>query len=187
MEVEFSGTKKNNYMSKECEHEAEETKKIIKEFGSYTTLHGFHFIFDSSSLIRKIIWVVLLVLGLSFLMLQFRDNWRKLYSNRSTISREIEHNESVIFPAISLCNQNMMRKSKVLGTYAQTFLDQQDELKIQFEGPSIFEQEIPESFDIEESVRRNSHNLTEMLKMCSWIHAPCTAANFTPFLSYMVR
>ena len=188
MEAEFNGTrtKKNNFVKKNCEEDREETTKIIKDFGSYTSLHGFHFIFDSGSLLRKVIWILLLVLGLSFLFLQFRNNYRKLRSNSSVISREIEHNDEVPFPAVSICNQNMMRKSVIMGTDAQIFLDQQDPIKIQLMGRKLLEENITASFDVEQSVRINGHNISEMLKMCSWKNAHCMAENFTTFLSFKV-
>ena len=167
--------------------EKDEASRVMKDFGSYTTLHGFHFIFDSGSLIRRIIWVTLILLGICFLFFQFRDNYRKYNSNLSIISKDTEHHEKLLFPAITFCNQNMMRRSKILGTDAQTFLDQQDHLKLNVLGKSLLEKETDPSFKIDESVKNNSHVLSEMLKSCVWMNQPCTSANFTSFLSFLVR
>ncbi|XP_078361330.1 acid-sensing ion channel 3-like [Oculina patagonica] len=165
--------------------ERDEASRVMKDFGSYTTLHGFHFVFDSGSMIRRIIWVTLILLGICFLFFQFRDNYRKLRSNRSVIGKDLEHSQEMLFPAITICNQNMMRKSKIMGTDAQTFLDQQDDVKAKVSGKTSLEKEISPNFNVEESVRKNSHNLSEMMKECSWQKEPCTTANFTSVLSFM--
>ena len=166
--------------------EKDEASRVIRDFGSYTTLHGFHFVFDSASRIRRIIWVTLILLGICFLFFQFRDNYRKLRSNRSVIGKDIEHSEKMLYPAITICNQNMMRKSKIMGTDAQTFLDQQDQYKYKVFGKNFLDKKISPSFNIEESVIKNSHNLSEMLKTCNWQKEPCTTANFSSHLSFMV-
>ena len=192
METEIQGIKEKrdrlvNEAKEAWKSEREEAACMIKDFGSYTTLHGFHFIFDSGSLIRRVIWVTLILLGICFLFFQFRDNYRKFRSNESIISKDIEHPDKLLYPAITLCNQNMMRKSKILGTDAQTFLDQQDHWKYEVLGKGLIDKEIDPSFNIEESVKNNSHVLSEMLKSCTWQSQPCSPANFTSSLSYMVR
>ena len=192
MNAEFREMKENpSHCVKEAKEvwasEKEEASRVIKDFGSYTTLHGFHFILDSGSLIRKIIWITLISLGIAFLFIQFRDNYRKLQSREIIISKDLERNKKLLFPAITICNQNMMRKSKIMGTDAQTFLDQQDTLKYELLGDSLYSKETDPAFNIEESVKNNSHDLSEMLKICTWSGRPCSAANFTPVLSYVVR
>ena len=168
MNAEFREMKENpSHCVKEAKEvwalEKEEASRVIKDFGSYTTLHGFHFILDSGSIIRKIIWITLISLGIAFLFIQFRDNCRKLQSREIVISKDLERNENLLFPAITICNQNMMRKSKIMGTDAQTFLDQQDTLKYQILGDSLHSKETDPAFNIEESVKNNSHDLSEML------------------------
>ena len=192
MEMELKEIKeKRDHCIKEAKEawqsERDEASRVMKDFGSYTTLHGFHFIFDSGSLLRRLIWVTLILLGLCFLFLQFRDNYRKLNSNQSIISKDIEHPDKLLFPAITICNQNMMRRSKILGTDAQTFLDQQDHLKFHVLGEGLYSKDVDPSFNIEESVKNNSHVLSEMLKTCMWQSQSCSAANFSSVLSYMVR
>lgn len=191
METELKGIReKRDKCVKEAKEawqsERDEASRVMKDFGSYTTLHGFHFVFDSGSMIRRIIWVTLILLGICFLFFQFRDNYRKLRSNRSVIGKDLEHSQKMLFPAITICNQNMMRKSKIMGTDAQTYLDQQDHVKAKVSGKNFLEKEISPDFNVEESVRKNSHNLSEMMKECSWQKQPCTTANFTTFLSFMV-
>lgn len=157
--------------------ETEEASRVMKDFSSYTTLHGFHFVLDSASRIRRIIWITLICLGICFLFFQFKDNYRKLQSNKSVIGKDIEHTEKLLYPAITICNQNMMRKSKIMGTDAQTFLDQQDFFKLKVLGKKILEKETSPDFDPGESVIKNGHNLSEMIKHCQWNKQECSAAD----------
>lgn len=165
--------------------ETDEATRVIKDFSGYTTLHGFHFVLDSASRIRRIIWITLISLGICALFFQFRDNWRKLRSYESVIGKDIEHAEKLLYPAITICNQNMMRKSKILGTDAQTFLDQQDHVKLHILGNKILEEKTSPDFDPAESVMKHGHNLSEMMKDCEWKNQPCTSANFSSFISFM--
>lgn len=167
--------------------ETDEATRVIKDFSGYTTLHGFHFVLDSASRIRRIIWITLISLGICALFFQFRDNWRKLRSYESVIGKDIEHDEKLLYPAITICNQNMMRKSKILGTDAQTFLDQQDHVKLHILGNKLLEEKTSPDFDPGEIVMKHGHNLSEMMKDCEWKNQPCTPANFSSFISFMVR
>lgn len=190
MESDFKGIREKRQKCAEevkqaWQSEKDEASRVIQDFGSYTTLHGFHFVFDSASRIRRIIWFTLILLGVIFLFFQFRDNWRKLRNNQSVIGKDLEHSQKMLYPAITICNQNMMRRSKIMGTDAQTFLDQQDHVKFKYSGENLLDKETSPDFNIEESVIKNSHNLTEMLKTCEWQKVPCSAANFTSFVSFM--
>ena len=81
----------------------------------------------------------------------------------------------------------MMKRSKILGTDAQTFLDQQDFVKIHVLGKSLMDKEVDPSLNVDEIVTNNSHVLSEMLHECTFQDQECSAANFTSFLSLMVK
>ena len=107
-----------------------EVEKLVKDFGSYTTLHGLHFLFESSSVVRRILWIMLM--GACMVILAFhevRHSYIKLRRYDSLIMKDIERSNSLLFPAVTICNQNMFLKSKILGTDVQIYLDEIDELK----------------------------------------------------------
>lgn len=161
---------------------ATDADKLLQDFSSYTTLHGLHFLFDSHSTIRRLIWIVLLLVCISVLVVQFQDNWRKYTSNMSVSSREMVKADSLVFPAVTICNQNMMRKSKIKGKDAQIYLDRMDYLKANF----LSLANVSSSFDVEKAVLESGHNISDMIKMCYWQGRSCGPQNFTTSLSFMV-
>lgn len=162
---------------------------LIKNFGSYTTLHGFHFLFDSNSTVRRILWLILMLACLVILALFVRENYFKLLRHESLVTKDIEHSKRLLFPAVSICNQNMLLKSKIQDTDAQLYLDGIDYLVPANPGDDDTQQAssgVRASFDIEKAVREAGHNLTAMLKFCSWRGEKCGAENFTTFVSFYV-
>lgn len=160
---------------------------LIKNFGSYTTLHGFHFLFDSNSTVRRILWLILMLACLVILALFVRENYFKLLRHESLVTKDIEHSKRLLFPAVSICNQNMLLKSKIQDTDAQLYLDGIDFLGPANPGDDDTQQAssgVRASFDIEKAVREAGHNLTAMLKFCSWRGEKCGAENFTTFVSF---
>ena len=162
---------------------------LIKNFGSYTTLHGLHFLFDSSSTVRRVLWLILMLVCMVILAITVRGNYLKLRRHESLVTKDIEHSKRLLFPAVSICNQNMLLKSKIQGTDAQLYLDGIDYLVPSYSGGADTQQApsgVGASFDIEKAVREAGHNLTAMLKFCSWRGEKCSAENFTTFESFYV-
>lgn len=173
----------------EIDQKNDETNEqtLIKNFGSYTTLHGFHFLFDSNSTVRRIIWLILMLVCLVILAFTIKENYLKLLRYESLVTKDIENSKRLLFPAVSICNQNMLLKSKIQDTDAQLYLDGIDYLMPANPGRDDTQQAprgVGASFDIEKAVREAGHNLTAMLKFCSWRGERCGAENFTTFVSF---
>ena len=158
---------------------------LLNEFSGYTTLHGFHFILGSVSLIRRIVWAFLLLIGMGILAIQFLNGYKKLTENDSMTVKEQQREKTILFPAVTICNQNMMRKDRILGTEAQRFLDEIESL--------LFNENLRnnanETFnlDLDQVVREAGHNTTEMLLLCVWQGKTCGAEDFYMFISEQVR
>lgn len=169
--------------------ETAEEQTLIKNFGSYTTLHGFHFLLDSTSTVRRLLWLVLMLVCLAILIITVKEKYSKLLRHESLVTKDIEHSKRLLFPAVSICNQNMLLNSKIQGTDAQLYLDGIDYLMPANPGATGTQQAlsgVSSSFDIEKAVREAGHNLTAMLKFCTWRGEKCSAENFTTFVSFYV-
>lgn len=191
----------DNYMktstsrSRDNEEESDQTtdevgtKTLIKTFGSYTTLHGFHFLSESNSAIRRIMWLLLMIVCLAIMAVNVKENYAKLQRHDSLVTKDVEHSKRLLFPAVSICNQNMLLKTKIRDTDAQFYLDSIDDLKTVYMGNATAEQgprRPSDSFDIEKSVREAGHNLSTMMKLCLWRGQKCGVENFTTFVSFYV-
>ncbi|XP_032228649.2 acid-sensing ion channel 3 [Nematostella vectensis] len=174
---------RNKEDAREKEHKEEnETWNMIREFAGYTTLHGFHFLVDSSSRWRRRIWFLLLLFCCAMFIYQFVISVNRLRAYKVVFSRGAEQPGEVDFPAVTICNKNMLRKSLILNTSAQIYLDEQDaDFKRSLKQSNI-------SFDAEEFVKKYGHNITNMLnraKGCTFkMLYPCSGENFTSFFSF---
>ncbi|XP_048582389.1 acid-sensing ion channel 2 isoform X2 [Nematostella vectensis] len=159
----------------DSEKEIEEQRKtLIKNFSSYTTLHGFHFLLDSSPMPRRVLWTALVVFGLVFFFIQLVMSYGKLRARESILAKGVERPMNVLYPAVTICNQNMMRKSKITGTAAQRYLDQLDHIKASLSRVN----RTNERFETEEMVRLYGHNITDMLWECNFMNKPCSHKDF---------
>ncbi|KXJ28989.1 Acid-sensing ion channel 3 [Exaiptasia diaphana] len=131
---------------------------------------------DSGALLRRILWGILMCFSVCFLTVQVYLNLDKLLSRQVTITKSVEVSKSLPFPAVTICNQNMMRKSQIMGTIAQDYLDQLDPVKYKKYGQKS---EVP-SFDVEKKVKKTGHQLDKMMQECSFPGIDCSyAKHFT--------
>ena len=167
-----------------------EVEKLVKDFGSYTTLHGLHFLFESSSVVRRILWIMLMAC-MVILAFQVRHSYLKLRGYDSLITKDIERSNSLLFPAVTICNQNMFLKSKILGTDVQIYLDEIDDLRAGYQAFIMTplkntSRRISSSFNILKVAEEAGHNLTVMMILCSWRGRKCGPENFTSSVSERV-
>lgn len=160
-------------------------KELIENFSSYTTLHGFHFILDSGTKWRRLLWVFLILCGFAFLFAQVWVSLTKLYAKEVDIRKRVEVSKALPFPSVTICNQNMMKRSKIMGTIAQDYLDQQDHVKFVF--AKLKAKDVP-SFDVGSTLKKVGHQITEMVKTCEFPGGDCSVKDvFTPAMSsYLV-
>jgi hypothetical protein len=162
-------------------------RELWEELGSYSTLHGLHFTFSDSSKARRVFWILLMIGSGCFLSNQIYTGWKKVVAFQVVLKRQSEFRESLDFPAVSICNNNMMRKSQINGTLAQRYLDLLDPQKSS-KWPELASG-LNYSLDMESAARQYGHNLSEMLLNgeCRWPGIPCKAYNSTTFFDFRVR
>lgn len=153
-----------------------------ENFPSYTTVHGLKFAVRGNHPVRRVIWTLSILLTLAALFRQFFVSIEKVSKKDTMIITTVRQNDLIKFPAVSICNMNMMKKSKINGTDSQVFLDKLDRFRRQDLNQgfsSLF-------FDIQEAIYQNGHKLKDMIVQCSWGFENCTEKNFTMFYSFHV-
>lgn len=160
------------------------TSVLVNEFAGYTTLHGFHFVLESCSVVRRILWATLIILALVILALQCLSGLTKLLEHDSVTIKEQQREDAMLFPAVTICNQNMLRKDKIMGTEAQKFLDEIESLIY-----NAFNNNTNDSFnlDLDKEVRRAGHNISDMLIGCFSQGKICRPEDFYVFTTVRVR
>lgn len=161
------------------------SSELLDEFASYTTLHGFHFVLGSLNLFRRLVWAILLIIGLGTLILQCLNGFTKLADKDSITVKEQQRNKTILFPAVSICNQNMLRKDKILGTEAQKFLDDIESFMF---GEGLKDNATQNfTLDLDRVVTEAGHNISDMLSLCYWHGRLCGPEDFFMFISPQVR
>lgn len=166
---------------KEKEDETSETSDVkdvglLREFASYTTLHGLHFVVGPFILIRRVVWAILVIVGASFLISLCIERYGKLAANDSVTKKELQRDKEVLFPGVTVCNLNMLRRDKIVGTEAGKFMD--DLAKVHSKENLINDSNEAFNLDLDKIVREAGHDISEMLLDCTFQQKPCSSNDF---------
>ncbi|XP_071795166.1 uncharacterized protein [Asterias amurensis] len=108
-------TKEDDKMAKEKKKGA--IKDAVQTFADTTTAHGIPFIINGTYTLARIAWALLwlVAIGVAFvqaysLLYEYFVIWP------TTTNIELVTNTNSKFPAVTLCNMNRIRRSKVVGT-----------------------------------------------------------------------
>ena len=109
-------------------------KKDCTRFKKYiesTTAHGVVRIFIGKSLLRRIFWLFIVFASTSGCLYNCSDRIRFLSSKPTATTITVDRRQNVIFPAVTICNLNMLRRDYLeslnLGNLPQLVLLLQDE------------------------------------------------------------
>ena len=104
-------------------------KSFISEFANSTTAHGPAHIASSTSATARLIWLILILLYFvaCFVQIGFLVSTYKNVPVKTNL--EIENERSSVFPAVTFCNVNIIKKSLVQKL--------QDKCKSKFSGDII--------------------------------------------------
>ncbi|XP_045176235.2 FMRFamide-activated amiloride-sensitive sodium channel-like [Mercenaria mercenaria] len=94
------------------EHKARTLTEILKELAESSAFHGIPKIASSRQLPVKILWSIVVLAGVGVMAFHLTELFQTFYSNpiQTTVSLDFS---TLQFPAISICNMNPVRKSKI--------------------------------------------------------------------------
>uniref|UniRef100_H3AC82 Acid sensing ion channel subunit 1 n=1 Tax=Latimeria chalumnae TaxID=7897 RepID=H3AC82_LATCH len=159
----------------------------IAEFADGCTLHGLNHVVPEEGCklancgTRRVLWTIAFLFSVFMFLFQIAD--RILYYleyHHITMLDEQDMN-LMVFPAVTFCNLNSFRKSRVTYTdlvFAGTMLGYQDGMDPGFQlAPDTSAPGQP--FSLREFFDRTSHDLDGMLLECSYRGAECEPGFFT--------
>ena len=150
---------------------------LLREFASYTSLHGLHFVAGPFILIRRILWAILLIVGTGLLVSLCIERYGKLAAKPSVTTKEHQSTKLIPFPAVTVCNLNMLRKDKITDTEAQTFMD--NLAKVHSKEKLINDSNETFNLNLGKVVREAGHDISEMLLDCTFQQKPCSSSQFS--------
>lgn len=95
------------------------TYELWQDFLHSLTLHGFRFIFEEGPKIRRIFWLLILILAVMMLLLQGKKSIQKFFDRPTTTTVQVEFLDQIVFPAVSICNFNLFPYYLINGTIGE--------------------------------------------------------------------
>jgi len=160
-------------------------KQIFSRFTKESTLHGFRFIFTKTFYIRRFIWFVITITMAAMFLKELTDSIKLYFQHPFSTTSTIEYVDRLTFPAISFCNLNDFRLSKINGTkLGDVYLNNKRKYT-------------KSSYDMDgktlaKRMDESSHNVSDMFMNCIWEYSrvaagaevPCSSKNFTTFYGF---
>lgn len=111
----------------EKDHEKQETsdtdideiKVLWRNFLQALTLHGFRQVFERGPKIRRVLWLIILIVALFMVCVQSRRSIKKYFDRPVTTNVQVEFVEEIIFPAVTICNFNLFPFYLINGTVGE--------------------------------------------------------------------
>ena len=86
--------------------------KDVVSFTEATTMHGLRYLTSPGiHLLKKVIWVLILLAMVIGLCISIKDSIDTYYRYESVVSTKIKRNNSLPYPAVSVCNFNQAKAS----------------------------------------------------------------------------
>ncbi|XP_022101347.1 acid-sensing ion channel 1C-like [Acanthaster planci] len=155
----------------------------IQQFGDDTTFHGLRYVTNSTyHTFRRFVWL-LVVTGMTALLIF--DIIRAImlmfeYPEMSSIS--VQYPPNITFPALTLCNINMLRKDALDASEVQLLSDIFANPATPPDTDALVDSKLFNSSSNEELMGRMidaSYRIEDMLVKCRWVSETCSYRNFT--------
>ncbi|XP_077005866.1 acid-sensing ion channel 3 isoform X2 [Tamandua tetradactyla] len=177
--------------------EAPRPASDIRVFASSCTLHGLGHVFGPGGLTpRRALWAVAVLLSLGTFLYQVAERVRYYGEFHHETALDERESHSLVFPAVTLCNINPLRRSRLtpndLHWAGPTLLgldpaEHASYLRALGRPPAPPGFMPSSTFDMAQFYARAGHSLEDMLLDCRYRGQPCGPANFTLIFTRMGR
>ncbi|XP_029633849.1 uncharacterized protein LOC115209554 isoform X1 [Octopus sinensis] len=160
----------------------EKPSSMFLHFAMNCSLHGLKNAFsESSKRPQKVIWLLLLMTCVAAALFQILDRILYFYQYPVSVLLDVNYNDSLLFPTITICNQNKFRATEAykLGIYRMIEnVNKAENRSIAFSSEFIQQ---AEALNISERDLRQriSHTKEDMIIDCHWSSERCGPENFT--------
>ena len=149
-------------------------RSIICDYGERATIHGFYYLILGGSFIRKLIWFGFISCSFFYFLYNGVRLFTFFMSYPTMTKNEIITQQRMLFPAITICNYNAIRK---LSNRKQSMNERK-------ENNSLFND--TKNIDIEKLYQKFGHTMDEdgMFVSCKWKGKSCSGKHFRPSVHF---
>lgn len=148
-------------------------KKLWQDFLGSCTLHGFHYCFEGDLPLRRVLWSLLLIGAFAMFVEKCTDSVINFFDFPFSTATVIDYTDKLDFPAVSLCNFNDARMSKINGSALD--LNYKDKLAGREPRNKI------RGDEMKKLLEKAAHHQSDMILSCKWNKKPCSWRNFSVF------
>ena len=163
-------------LKSENEIRKQKINETIKNFVDVSTCHGFKHCFNTSSKVRQLIWLMIFTGSVALLVQKLYESGVKFLERPFSTKTTLTNVDQMEFPAISICNLNDIRMSKLHNTTLDKIL-----LKQKTDKDVKIENEISGEEYKRISTAAN-HELKDMLYNC--LFEEVRSCNYTDFKAF---
>ncbi|XP_052822091.1 uncharacterized protein LOC106880211 [Octopus bimaculoides] len=160
----------------------EKPSSMFLDFAMTCSLHGLKNAFSKSSKKpQKVLWLLLLMTCIAAALFQILDRILYFYQYPVSVLLDVNYNDSLLFPTITICNQNKFRATEAykLGIYRMIENVNKAENR-SFAFSSEFIQQAKAMNISERDLRQQiAHTKEDMIIDCHWSSERCAPENFT--------
>ncbi|XP_077984849.1 acid-sensing ion channel 2-like [Glandiceps talaboti] len=164
---------------------SDENNATIQDFAQKASISGMKYVGDKRSRIpRRCFWLLVVLTGAGVLIYQIVRCVSLYVTYPVSVDVNIRYAKDLPFPAVTICNMNLLRRKELENKEGQ---DITDILRLLY--PLVTEEVTNESilenftFDsvsnLTELVYRYGHQKDDMIILCKWKGKFCSTANFT--------
>lgn len=85
-------------------------RELVRYYINHCTLHGFHYVFETKSILRKIAWLTILAVAAGFFFKEIKTSLGQYYLYPFTTTSTMQYPGEVPFPAVTICDFHDIRK-----------------------------------------------------------------------------
>ncbi|XP_078379993.1 epithelial sodium channel subunit alpha-like [Oculina patagonica] len=98
-------------------------KRLLADFCGYTTAHGLGRLSESKNICSRLIWSLFCIGAFTMFVLQVYNLFVIYLSRPVSTVVKVEHESRAKFPAVTICNMNMLRAGELPDSYIQDILE----------------------------------------------------------------
>ena len=96
------------------------TKENLQEYASSTTLHGLRYVCGKDiKIVQRILWAGIVLAMLCGFCIQFSLYLIQFFRYESTVSITYDGNETLLLPAVTICDMNFVQRNKINKQYPE--------------------------------------------------------------------